>query len=43
MIMTTGDAEIQSSIFGLYSQEINFSSEIILIKFHNKSNMYYLF
>lgn len=25
-----------------YAQEINFSSEIILIKFHNKSNMYHL-
>lgn len=41
-MMMTGDSEIQSSIFGLYSWEINFSSEIILIKFHNKSNMHYL-
>jgi hypothetical protein len=40
--MSTGEPEIQSSMFGIYSQEINFSSEIILIKFHNKSNMYYL-
>lgn len=41
-IMMAGDTEIQRDIFALYSWEINFSSEIILIKFHNKSNMYYL-
>lgn len=40
--MTTGDSEIQSNVFGLYSWEINFSSEVILIKFHNKSNTYHL-
>lgn len=40
--MTTGGGKIQSNIFRLCSWEINFNSEVILTKFHNKSNMYHL-